>query len=576
MAGTVADMLVDTLAAAGVKRIYGIVGDSLNPVTDAVRRDGRIQWVHVRHEEAGAFAAGAEAQLSGELVVCAGTSGPGNLHLINGLYDCQRSHAPVLAIASHIPSSEIGTGYFQETHPTLLFQECSHYCELIANPKQMPRILQIAMQTAVSRRGVAVVVLPGDVSGLPAPDGELAHGLATPHPIVRPADAELQQLADRLNASSKITIFAGAGCADAHDEVVALAEKLKAPVGFAYGGKSFVEYDNPYEVGMTGLLGYGGAYKAMHDCDLLLLLGTDFPYEAFLPANAAIVQVDIRAERLGARSRLDLGLSGDIKGTLTALLPLLREKRETAHLDTARQEHALALRKLEVYVEHVSERRPIHPEYLAASLNAFAAPDAIFTVDTGTPNIWSARYLRTTRGRRIIGSLSHGSMACALPQAIGAQLLHPGRQVISLSGDGGLSMLLGELITMAQYKLPIKVVVFDNDALAFIQLEMEAAGFPPWQTDLHNPDFARMAEAMGILGVRIEQPQDLSDGLQRALAHDGPAVIDVLVEPNALALPPHITLGQAEGFALAMTKEVLIGRYADVVDTVTGNLQLRP
>jgi pyruvate dehydrogenase (quinone) len=575
MSRTVADMLVDTLASAGVKRIYGIVGDSLNPVTDAIRRDGRIQWIHVRHEEAGAFAAGAEAQLGGELVVCAGTAGPGNLHLINGLYDCQRSHAPVLAIVSHIPSSEIGSGYFQETHPTLLFNECSHYCELITNPKQMPHVLQIAMQTAVSRRGVGVVVLPGDVSGLPSADSG-PHRLATPHPIVRPSDAELLQLADRINQSSAITIFAGAGCADAHDEVVALAEAIKAPVGFAYRGKSFIEYDNLFEVGMTGLLGYGGAYKAMHDCDLLLLLGTDFPYEAFLPSNVAIAQVDLRPERLGAHSRLDLGLCGDIKETLMVLVPLLREKRDTAHLDAARREHARALQKLNVYVEHVNERRPIHPEYLTATLNELAAPNAIFTVDTGTPNIWSARYLRATRDRRIIGSLNHGSMANAMPQAIGAQLLHPDRQVISLSGDGGLSMLLGELITIVQYKLPVKVVVFNNGALSFIQIEMMEAGMPPWQTDLPNPDFAKVAEAMGILGVRIEQPHDVRSGLQRALEHDGPAVIDVLVEPNALALPSHITLGQAEGFALGMTKEVLIGRYADVVDTIVANMQLRP
>jgi pyruvate dehydrogenase (quinone) len=418
-------------------------------------------------------------------------------------------------------------------------------------------------------------VLPGDVSGLPAADGG-PHRLATPHPIVRPSDAELLQLADRINQSSAVTIFAGAGCADAHDEVVALAEAIKAPVGFAYRGKSFIEYDNPFEVGMTGLLGYGGAYKAMHDCDLLLLLGTDFPYEAFLPSNVAIVQVDLRPERLGAHSRLDLGLCGDIKETLMVLVPLLREKHDTAHLDAARREHAHALQKLNVYAEHVNERRPIHPEYLTATLNELAAPNAIFTVDTGTPNIWSARYLRVTRGRRIIGSLSHGSMANAMPQAIGAQLLHPDRQVISLSGDGGLSMLLGDLVTIVQYKLPVKVVVFNNGALAFIQIEMMEAGMPPWQTDLPNPDFAKVAEAMGILGVRIEQPHDVRSGLQRALEHDGPAVIDVLVEPNALSLPPHITLGQAEGFALAMTKEILIGRYSDVVDTIVANLRLRP
>jgi pyruvate dehydrogenase (quinone) len=573
MTRTIADQLVDTLAGAGVERIYGIVGDSLNPITDAIRRDGRIQWVHVRHEEAAAFAAGAEAQLSGKLVACAGSCGPGNLHLINGLYDAHRSGAPVLAIASHIPSSEIGTSYFQETHPTALFADCSHYCELVTNPKQMPRVLQIAMQNAVGRGGVGVVVLPGDVAGLPADDA-LSHGVTTDRPIVRPADVDLAALADLINNAGSVTIFGGAGCADAHDEVVALAERIKAPIAFAFRGKEHLEYDNPYGVGMTGLLGYGGAYDAMHQSDLLLLLGTDFPYVAFLPTNVRVAQVDIRPERLGRRSRLDLGLTGDVKETVAALLPLLRKKADAKHLDEARDRHEQALKKLDIYIEHGNANGPIRPEFLTSTLNELAAGDAIFSADTGTPTIWMARYVRASHDRRLLASFSHGSMASALPHAIAAQLLHPDRQVISLSGDGGLSMLLGELVTAVQYRLPIKVIVYNNGALDFIKLEMLAAGFPDWQTDLPNPDFAKVAEATGMLGIRVERPADVRDALQRALSHDGPALVDAFVEPNALSLPPHISIGQAEGFALAMAKEAMDGRFGDVIDLVEANIRL--
>lgn len=568
---TVAEALVEHLAKAGIERIYGIVGDSLNAVTEAIRRDGRIAFVHVRHEETGAFAAGAEAQLSGRLACCAGSSGPGNLHLINGLYDAHRSYAPVLAIASHIPASEIGTGYFQETHPDRLFAECSHYCELVSSPQQMPRMLQQAMQAAISRRGVAVIALPGDVAAMPMPASPLSHGLLETRPVVRPADAQLARLAELLNRAERVTLFCGSGCAGAHAEVLALAERLLAPVGHAFRGKPWVAYDNPYDVGMTGFIGFGGAYRAMHECDVLLLLGTDFPYHAFLPSTPSIAQVDILPEHLGRRCKLDLGLCGDVGETIRALLPLLRPKSERRHLDAALSLTAEARRKLDVYVRHVGTRRPIHPEYVAATLNELASADAVFTVDTGLCDVWAARYIQAARERRILGSFNHGSMANALPQAIGAQLLYPGRQVISLSGDGGFAMLMGDLLTVAQYDLPVKIVVFDNAALGFVKLEMQAAGLTGWQTDLKNPDFARLAEAVGIHGVRIEDPADVRDGLARALAHPGPALVDVVTDPNALSMPPKVTAEQVFGFALSMSKLVLSGHVDEVVDTLEGN-----
>jgi pyruvate dehydrogenase (quinone) len=575
MAKTIATMLVDALAQAGVKRIYGIVGDSLNPLTDAVRRDERIQWVHVRHEEAGAFAAGAEAQLTGELVVCAGSCGPGHVHLINGLYDCHRSGAPVLAIASHIPSSEIGTTYFQETHPERLFEECSHFCELITSPKQAPRIVQIAMQRAISQGGVSVIVLPGDVAGQDAADGPTP-AVARTHPVIQPAPDELQRLAELINRSQRATIFGGIGCADARDELLALADRIKAPIAYAFRGKQFIEYDNPYAIGMTGLLGWGSAYETMHDSDLLLLLGTDFPYEAFIPTDCAIAQVDVRAERLGRRAKLELGLCGDVRATIAALLPLLDTKTDAAHLESAQRAYNQAIQKLQAYITHGEEHSPIRPEFVAATLNELAADNAIFTLDTGTPNIWGARYLQAARGRRIIGSFSHGSMANAMPQAIGAALAYPGRQVVALAGDGGFVMLLGDLMTIMQYRLPVKIVVFNNSQLDFVALEMQQAGLVPFQTDLWNPNFARLAESIGAYGIRIEDPKALRAGLSEALAAPGPAVIDIVVDQNALSLPPHVELGMAEGFALSMAKQVLEGRGENVIDTIAHNLRLRP
>jgi pyruvate dehydrogenase (quinone) len=569
----VADELIRRLAEAGVERIYGVVGDSLNPVTDALRLNNKVKWIHVRNEEAGAFAAGAEAQLTGKLAACGGSCGPGNLHLINGLFDAHRSNAPVLAIASHIPSSEIGTGYFHETHPQNLFQECSNYCELISNPAQFERVLHIAMQNAIGKGGVGVIVLPGDVAAAEVPAETSSRSLVIKRPSVRPGEKDLAKLADLINSAKKVALFCGIGCENAHDEVVALAEKVKAPVGHTYRGKPFVEYNNPYDVGMTGMIGFGTCYEAIHECDLLLLLGTDFPYDKFLPTKTKIAQIDIRVERLGRRSKLDLGIWGDVRETLQALLPLLDTKPDGGFLATALGKHKEKLRKMNVYVDHVGKRLPMHPEPVAAALSEVAAPDAIFTADTGMCNVWSARYIKATKDRRLIGSFNHGSMANALPQAIGAQCAYPGRQVISMSGDGGFAMLMGDLLTLTQYNLPVKVLVFDNSALGMVKLEMETGGFPDYQTDLKNPNFAKLAEAVGMMGVRIENPGDLTSGLKKALQHPGPALIDVVTDPNALSIPSHADRSQAVGFALALGKMVLAGNLEEVVDTVEGNIR---
>jgi pyruvate dehydrogenase (quinone) len=573
MAHRVADALVNRLLEAGVERIYGVVGDSLNPVTDAIRQNGKLKWVHMRNEESGAFAAGAEAQLSGKLAACAGSCGPGNLHLINGLFDAHRSNAPVLAIASHIPTTEIGTGFFQETHPENLFKECSHYCELVSNPKQFERVLHIAMQSAIGRGGVGVIVLPGDVAGMELQPDSSQRSLTGARPSVRPGEKELARLADLINSSKKVMLFCGIGCAEAHDDVVALAEKLKSPVGHSYRGKSFIEYDNPFDVGMSGLLGFGAAYKAMHECDLLLLLGTDFPYDKFLPTKPKIAQVDIRVEHLGRRSKLDVPLWGDVRETIRALLPMVEVKSDRSFLDAMVSRHKEALRRLNVYVDHFGKRTPMHPEPVAATLSEIAAPDAIFTADTGMCNVWSSRYIRASKDRRLIGSFTHGSMANALSQAIGAQLCYPERQVIAMCGDGGLAMLMGDLLTLTQYDLPIKVLVFDNSALGMVKLEMEVAGLPDYGTDLKNPNFAKIAEAMGIMGVRIENPADLSSGLKKALQHPGPALIDVVTDANALSLPSHIAPEMVVGMGLTMGKLVLSHHIDEVLDTIETNIR---
>ncbi|MEW2555627.1 pyruvate dehydrogenase [Streptomyces zhihengii] len=573
----VAEQFVDILVRAGVQRLYGVVGDSLNPVVDAVRRTSGIEWIQVRHEETAAFAAGAEAQLTGRLAACAGSCGPGNLHLINGLYDAHRSMAPVLALASHIPSSEIGLGYFQETHPELLFRECSHYCEMISSPQQMPRLLQTAVQHAVGRSGVSVVTLPGDVADRPAPERTIEHALVTSRPTVRPGDTEIDKLVAMIDEADRVTLFCGSGTAGAHAEVMQFAERIKSPVGHALRGKEWIQYDNPYDVGMSGLLGYGAAYEATHACDLLILLGTDFPYNAFLPDDVKIAQVDVRPEHLGRRSKLDLAVWGDVRETLRCLIPRVRPKTDRRFLDRMLKKHAEALEGVvKAYTRKVEKRTPIHPEYVAAVLDEVADDDAVFTVDTGMCNVWAARYISPNGRRRIIGSFTHGSMANALPQAIGAQFTDRGRQVVSMSGDGGFTMLMGDFLTLVQYDLPVKIVLFNNSSLSMVELEMMVGGLPSFGTSNHNPDFAAVARAAGAYGVRVEKPKHLAGALRDAFRHKGPALVDVVTDPNALSIPPKISAEMVTGFALSASKVVLDGGVGRMLQMARSNLRNVP
>jgi pyruvate dehydrogenase (quinone) len=571
MARLVADFMAETLKQAGVKRIYGVVGDSLNGFTDAIRRIGDIAWIHMRHEEAGAFAAGAEAHLTGQLAVCVGSCGPGNLHLINGLFDCHRSRVPVLAIAAHIPSSEIGIDYFQATHPENLFRECSHYVELASNPNQLPQILERAMRTAVAKRGVAVVVIPGDVALQPT-DARVPTWLTPSVPITRPGELDLNRLAAMLNGSSRLTLLCGAGCADAHEEVIELARRLKAPIVHSLRGKEYVEYDNRFDVGMTGLIGFSSGYVAMKNCDTLLMLGTDFPYRQFYPERAHIAQIDIRPEALGNRCTLELGLVGDVRETLKSLLPRLTERDDTSHLDDAVNGYKKARVSLDALAESSPNSAIVHPQYVSRLVSEMAAEDAIFTCDVGTPTAWAARYLQMNGKRRLLGSFNHGSMANALLQAIGAQAAFPGRQVVSLSGDGGFTMMMGDFITLSQMGLPVKVVLLNNGTLGFVELEMKASGFVDTGCDLKNPNFAAMAEAMGVKAFRVERPQDLRSALLETFRHDGPALVDVVSARQELVMPPATTFSEAKSFGLFMLKAVMNGRADELIDLAEVNL----
>ena len=575
MSKTIADLIVESLKNAGVKRIYGLPGDSLNGFTDSLRRDGTIEWVHVRNEEVAAFAAGADAHLTGTLAVCAASCGPGNLHLINGLFDCHRNRVPVLAIAAHIPSAEIGTNYFQETHPQNLFKECSHYCEMVGVPEQMPRVLEIAMRTAINLSGVSVIVLPGDVLLHSAPAGHNLVPIRSANPVIRPNEDELRDAAEILNSATKVTILGGAGCKGAHKELVATAEALKAPIVHALRGKEYIEYDNPFDVGMTGLLGFSSGYHAMENCDVLLMLGTDFPYPQFFPGHAKIIQVDLRGNQIGRRTKVDLGLVGSIKDTLSALLPLLTTKTDRAHLDARTKDYKKVREGLDELAGPDDNKTPIHPQYVARLLDQLAADDAIFTCDVGTPTVWSARYLTMNGRRRLLGSFSHGSMACAVPQAIGAQAAFPTRQVVTLSGDGGLAMMLGDLLTLRQLKLPIKMVVFNNGALAFVELEMKAGGIVNFATDLDNPSFADLANSIGIHGVRVSEPNNLEAAIKTAFATPGPALIEVMVNRQELSMPPHISLDQMKGFSLYMARSVFSGRGDEIIDLAKTNVLQR-
>jgi pyruvate dehydrogenase (quinone) len=569
---TVADNIVATLQASGVRRIYGIPGDSLNGFTDALRRDGEIAWEHVRHEEAAAFAASAEAAITGDLAVVAASCGPGNLHLINGLFDANRSRVPVLAVAAHIPRQEIGSGYFQETHPQDLFRECSVYCELVSIPEQFPEVLEIAMRTAMERRGVAVVVVPGEVFLAESPASWKVRPVLRTESIIRPDDRSLAAAAEALNGSSNVTILAGAGCAGAHDELIQIAAALKAPVVHAFRGKEFVEYDNPYDVGMTGLLGFSSGYRAMEHCDVLLMLGTDFPYRSFYPEGVPVIQVDVRGEQIGRRVPVDFALVGTVKDTIDALLPLLVVKNDSEHLDRMTAHYRRARARLD-RLANEGRGSPLHPQFVAATIDRLATDDAIFIADVGTPAIWAARYLHMNGKRRLIGSFTHATMANALPQGIGAQASQPGRQVVTLSGDGGLAMMLGELITLRQLHLPVKVIVFNNGALAFVELEMKAAGIVNFGTELDNPDFAGIARAIGLFGATVEKADELEAALKAAFAYDGAALVDVKVARQELAIPPKMTLEQAKGFALYAARTILSGDGDEIIELAKSNLR---
>ncbi|MGY4766427.1 ubiquinone-dependent pyruvate dehydrogenase [Kribbella sp. CWNU-51] len=572
MAGTVADAMVSMLKLSGVRRIYGIPGDSLNGLTDALRRDGEIAWEHVRHEESAGFAASAEAALTGELAVCAGSCGPGNLHLINGLFDANRSGVPVLAIAAQIPAEEIGGGYFQETHPQELFRECSVFCELASVPEQVPRLLEMAMRAALQRGGVGVVVVPGEIFLAPGPDLARFVPVRPVRAVVRPESESLTAAARLLNQAKRVTILAGAGCAGAHDQLIGLAETLKAPVVHAFRGKEFVEYDNPYDVGMTGLIGFSSGYRAMEHCDLLVMLGTDFPYRPFYPEGVPVIQVDVRGERIGRRVPVQVPLVGTVRDTVDALMPLLEVHADSDHLNRMTAHYRRARTRLDHLARPGRDGSPLHPQLVAATVDRLAAENAVFTADVGTPCIWAARYLRMNGARRLIGSFNHGSMANALPQAIGAQAGERSRQVVALSGDGGLAMLLGELLTLRQQRLPVKVVVFNNAALSFVELEMKAAGIVTFGTDLTNPDFAGIATAAGLFGVRVETADELEGALRAAFEYDGPAVVDVHTARHELSLPPKLTYGQLKGFTLYATRTILSGGADELLELAKTNL----
>ncbi len=568
---TVAKLLIDSLSAAGVERIYGIVGDSLNGITDAISQQSQIEWIHVRHEESAAFAAGAEAQLTGKLAVCAGSCGPGNLHLINGLYDSHRSGAPVLAIAAHIPTAEIGSDYFQETHPNILFKECSHFCEVVNSLEQMPRLLHIAMQTALAKKGVAVLVLSGDLALMATTTHQAKTWTPPQDPVVTPHQTELHKMADMLNASKKTTIFCGSGCKNAHAELMALCQTLKAPMVHALRAKEWLEFDNPYDVGMTGFVGFSSGYYAMEACETLLLLGTSFPYRQFYPTHAKTLQVDIRGEQLGKRTAIDLGIVGDVKATLNALLPLLKTHEDSSHLEQAVKHYKKSRQELDA-LANVTTGSIIHPQTVAKIINEAAASDAIIACDVGTPTVWAARYLKMNGKRRLLGSFNHGSMANAFSQAMGAQATFKQRQVIAMCGDGGFSMLMGDVLTLVQHQLPVKVIIFNNGTLGFVELEMIASGMVPFGTELHNPNFANMAKALGIAGVRIESPQELQDGIMSALQSKGPAIIDIVVNRNELVMPPTISAEQVKGFSLFMMKAILSGKGDTVYEIAKTNL----
>ena len=573
MSKNVSDYLVEMLVEAGVKRIYAITGDSLNPVNDAVRRDGRLQWIHVRHEEAGAYAASMEAELNG-IGCCMGSSGPGHVHLVNGLYDANRAGNPVIAIASTIHTEKMGLENFQETRPESLFQDCSKYVFLANTPKQAMNGLQTAIQHAISQKGVAVLGLPGDVASAEIEDVYSAGKNFYTEPRVIPSEAHLKEVANLINSHEKVMLFCGHGCRYAVNEVMQLAAKLKSPLGYSFRGKIFFERkDNPFAVGLNGLLGNKSGFEAMHKADVLVMLGTDFPYSEFLPEKCKIIQIDTKPERLGRRAKVDFGYCGDIKSTLQELMPMVDAKKSTDFLDKMRSLHKEIEDIYDSYVEEKGSKKNIHPEYVAYLVDKLADDDAIFTVDTGMSAVWAARYLKAGKNRYLTGSFNHGSMANAMPMAIGAGLSHPDRQVIAFCGDGGISMLLGDLMTISQYQIPVKIIIFNNRSLGMVKLEMRVEGYMDWQTDMVNPDFVKLAEAMNISAWEAKESKVVETALSSGFKHKGPAIINIFTDPNALAMPPSLDFDQVKGFAQSMGKLMVNGKFADMVETAKSELK---
>jgi pyruvate dehydrogenase (quinone) len=576
MARKVADVLWEMLAQAGVKRCYGIVGDALNPVIDALRRNGKIEFVHVRHEEYGVFAAVAEAYLTGAPVAVCGTAGPGVVHLFNGLMDARKEGAPIIAIAGDVETSLMDTTALEELNPYKFFETAALYIGRLVNPEQVRPIVTTAILTALTERGPVVISIPGDVASADAAAHSSRITIPSP-PLYRPSDADLHKLVKTIDDAKTVAIFGGDGCRDARDEVVQLAAKLKAPVGYTLRGKQWLEHDNPNAVGMTGLLGYGGAYSAIHEADLLLMLGTDFPFSEFLPGEKVKkVQIDKNPKHIGRRTAVDFGLAGDIQATVTALLTSVSDKTDSRFLDKHVAETASAHELLKHYVEKGPGIKPIRPEFLAATLSELASDDAMFFADTGTACIWLARHITGGRNRRLFGSFSWASMANAAPNAFGAQLAYPGRQTIALCGDGGFTMLaLGDLLTQVQRKTPVVQIILNNESLDFVNIEMQEAGMVPFGVEFKNPNFAKVAEAMGAKGIRIEEPGDVREGLAEALAHkDGPVVVDAVVDPFALSLPSHIPFHTATGYTLSLAKQVLSGKMDAVIKTIERNTGL--
>jgi pyruvate dehydrogenase (quinone) len=577
MALKVADVMWEMLASAGVKRCYGIVGDALNPVIDALRRNGKVEFIHVRHEEYGVFAAVADAYLSGNPVAVCGTAGPGVTHLFNGLMDARKEGAAIIAIAGDVETKLMDTAALEELNPYKFFDTACLYVGRVVNPEQVRAVVTTAIMTAVVDKGPTVISMPGDIASANAPDHSSRKITIPAPPVFRPADEDLDKLAGMIDAAQKIAIFGGEGCRDARDEVLQLAVRLKAPVGYSFRAKQWLEHDNPNAVGMTGLLGYGGAYQAIHAADLVLLLGTDFPFSEFLPGDdVKKVQIDRNPKHIGRRTGVDLGLVGDIKATIGALLAKVRDKTDSRFLEEHVSETDSFHELLQHYVEKGPGMKPIRPEFLAATLSELASDDALFFADTGTACIWLARHVTGGTNRRIFGSFSWASMANAAPNAFGAQLAYPGRQTIALCGDGGFAMLaLGDLLTQVQRKTPVVQIILNNESLDFVNIEMQEAGVVPFGVDFKNPNFAKVAEAMGAKGIRIEEPGDVREGLAAALAHrGGPVVVDAVVDPYALSLPSHIPFHAAEGFTLSLAKQVLNGKMDSVIKTIERNVRL--